>query len=228
MLSLTQNIMELKNTIQNVYNGFLDMIYKKKCLICGCSKTDDLLCKTCLKDVQFLSCFAHKIYEKIPIYSATIYDKNIKSLIQMLKFKHKKSASKPLTNILFSYFKKLNLKDDFIIIYPPSFFIKSAQRGYNHMFLIAKEFSKLTGFKVNNKIIIKIKPTKPQYKAKDRRKNIKGSFKINQKELSKLKNKKLLLIDDITTSGATLEEIINCFLKLNFDNITCLTISKTK
>ena len=220
--------MELKNTIQYIYNNFLDMIYKKKCLICGCSKTDDLLCKTCLKDVQFLSCFAHKIYEKIPIYSATIYDKNIKSLIQMLKFKHKKSASKPLTNILFSYFKKLNLKDDFIIIYPPSFFIKSAQRGYNHMFLIAKEFSKLTGFKVNNKIIIKIKPTKPQYKAKDRRKNIKGSFKINQKELSKLKNKKLLLIDDITTSGATLEEIINCFLKLNFDNITCLTISKTK
>ncbi len=220
--------MELKNTIQYIYNNFLDMIYKKKCLICGCSKTDDLLCKTCLKDVQFLSCFAHKIYEKIPIYSATIYDKNIKSLIQMLKFKHKKSASKPLTNILFSYFKKLNLKDDFIIIYPPSFFIKSAQRGYNHMFLIAKEFSKLTGFKVNNKIIIKIKPTKPQYKAKDRRKNIKGSFKINQKELSKLKDKKLLLIDDITTSGATLEEIINCFLKLNFDNITCLTISKTK
>ena len=186
------------------------------------------MCKTCLKDVQFLSCFAHKIYEKIPIYSATIYDKNIKSLIQMLKFKHKKSASKPLTNILFSYYKKINLKDDFIIIYPPSFFIKSAQRGYNHMFLIAKEFSKLTGFKVNNKIIIKIKPTKPQYKAKDRRKNIKGSFKINQKELSKLKDKKLLLIDDITTSGATLEEIINCFLKLNFNNITCLTISKTK
>ena len=204
------------------------MIYKKKCLICGCSKTDDLLCKTCLKDVQFLSCFAHKIYEKIPIYSATIYDKNIKSLIQMLKFKHKKSASKPLTNILFNYYKKINLKDDFIIIYPPSFFIKSAQRGYNHMFLIAKEFSKLTGFKVNNKIIIKIKPTKPKYKVKDRRKNIKGSFKINQKELSKLKDKKLLLIDDITTSGATLEEIINCFLKLNFNNITCLTISKTK
>ena len=204
------------------------MIYKKKCLICGCSKTDDLLCKTCLKDVHFLSYFAHKIYKKIPIYSAAIYDKNIKSLIQMLKFKHKKSASKPLSNILFKYFKKLNLNEEFIIIYPPSFFIKSAQRGYNHMFLIAKEFSKLTGFKINKKLIKKIKPTKPQYKAKDRRKNIKGSFHINQKELLKLKDKKLLLIDDITTSGATLEEIINCFLELNFNNITCLTISKTK
>ena len=220
--------MELRKIIPDLYDNFLNMIYKKKCLICGCSKTDDLLCKTCLKDVQFLSYFAHKFYNRIPIYSAAIYDKNIKTLIQMLKFKHKKSASKPLSDILFSYFKKLNLKDDFIIVYPPSYFIKSAERGYNHMFLIAKHFSKLTGFEINKNLIKKIKPTKPQYKAKDRRKNIKGSFKINQKELLKLKDKKLLLIDDITTSGATLEEIINCFLELNFNNITCLTISKTK
>ena len=220
--------MELRKIIPDLYDNFLNMIYKKKCLICGCSKTDDLLCKTCLKDVQFLSYFAHKFYNRIPIYSAAIYDKNIKALIQMLKFKHKKSASKPLSDILFSYFKKLNLKDDFIIVYPPSYFIKSAERGYNHMFLIAKHFSKLTGFEINKNLIKKIKLTKPQYKAKDRRKNIKGSFKINQKELLKLKDKKLLLIDDITTSGATLEEIINCFLELNFNNITCLTISKTK
>ena len=220
--------MELRKIIPDLYDNFLNMIYKKKCLICGCSKTDDLLCKTCLKDVQFLSYFAHKFYNRIPIYSAAIYDKNIKTLIQMLKFKHKKSASKPLSDILFSYFKKLNLKDDFIIVYPPSYFIKSAERGYNHMFLIAKHFSKLTGFEINKNLIKKIKPTKPQYKAKDRRKNIKGSFRINQKELLKLKDKKLLLIDDITTSGATLEEIINCFLELNFNNITCLTISKTK
>ncbi len=220
--------MELRKIIPDLYDNFLNMIYKKKCLICGCSKTDDLLCKTCLKDVQFLSYFAHKFYNRIPIYSAAIYDKNIKTLIQMLKFKHKKSASKPLSDILFSYFKKLNLKDDFIIVYPPSYFIKSAERGYNHMFLIAKHFSKLTGFEVNKNLIKKIKPTKPQYKAKDRRKNIKGSFRINQKELLKLKDKKLLLIDDITTSGATLEEIINCFLELDFNNITCLTISKTK
>ena len=220
--------MELRKIIPDLYDNFLNMIYKKKCLICGCSKTDDLLCKTCLKDVQFLSYFAHKFYNRIPIYSAAIYDKNIKTLIQMLKFKHKKSASKPLSDILFSYFKKLNLKDDFIIVYPPSYFIKSAERGYNHMFLIAKHFSKLTGFEINKNLIKKIKPTKPQYKAKDRRKNIKGSFRINQKELLKLKDKKLLLIDDITTSGATLEEIINCFLELNFNNIICLTISKTK
>ena len=220
--------MELRKIIPDLYDNFLNMIYKKKCLICGCSKTDDLLCKTCLKDVQFLSYFAHKFYNRIPIYSAAIYDKNIKTLIQMLKFKHKKSASKPLSDILFSYFKKLNLKDDFIIVYPPSYFIKSAERGYNHMFLIAKHFSKLTGFEINKNLIKKIKPTKPQYKAKDRRKNIKGSFRINQKELLKLKDKKLLLIDDITTSGATLEEIINCFLELDFNNITCLTISKTK
>ena len=42
-----------------------------------------------------------------------------------------------------------------------------------------------------------------------------------------LKDKNILLIDDITTSGATLEEIINCFLENNINNVFCLTISKT-
>ena len=94
------------------------------------------------------------------------------------------------------------------------------------MFLIAKEFSKLTGFEVENKLIKKIKHTKPQYKAKNRQKNIKDSFEINQKLIEKYKDKNLLLLDDITTSGSTLNEILDCLLNSNIKNITCLTISK--
>jgi predicted amidophosphoribosyltransferase len=89
-------------------------------------------------------------------------------------------VSIPLSNILYNYFLKLNLKDEYIIIYPPSNYLKSSIRGYNHMFLIAKEFSNLTGFEIYKDLIIKTKPTKPQYKAKNRHSNIKNSFKINQ------------------------------------------------
>ena len=95
------------------------------------------------------------------------------------------------------------------------------------MYLIVKEFSKLTNFEINKKLIKKIKYTKPQYKAKNRHKNIKNSFKINEKEIKNIKNKTILLIDDITTSGATLEEIINLLLKYNINEIICLTIAKT-
>lgn len=206
---------------------FLNLIYNKKCLICSCSKTDDLLCKKCAKDVQYLSCFAHRIYKNIEIYSCATYEGSVKKLIHLLKFCHRKNASKPLANILFQYFKKLNLNNNYTIIYPPSFFLKSSQRGYEHMLLVAKEFSKLTGFKIKKNLIKKTKYTKPQYQAKNRIKNIKNSFIINEKLIEDYKNKNIILLDDITTSGATLNEILDCLTDADFKNIICLTVSKT-
>lgn len=211
---------------KGLFNRFLNLIYNQKCLVCNCAKTDNFLCKNCLKDVYYLSCFTQRYYKKIPIFCAANYAGSVKILIQKLKFSHIKHASIPLSEILFKYFKQLNLNDDYIIVYPPSNYIKNTIRGYNHMELIAKKFSDLSGLKINKNLIKKVKPTKPQYKAKNRRLNIKNSFEINKKYINELKDKNLLLIDDITTSGATLEEIINILLKANLNNITCLTISK--
>ena len=211
----------------NLYSNFLNLIYKQNCVICGCAKTDEILCKSCLKNVQFLSSFAHRIYEQIPIYSMSNYENVIKKLIHFLKFKHKKKVAKVLAQLLFAYFQKLNLKENYIIVYPESYFIKNLSKGYNHSFLIAKEFSNLTGFELKRNLIQKVKPTKPQYKAKDRHKNIKNSFRINSKLVNEIKDKNILIIDDIITSGATLEEIINCFLKEDIKNLTCLTIAKS-
>ena len=207
---------------------FLNLIYKQKCIICNCSKTDSLLCKNCLKDVNYLSTFPHRIYNSIPIYSATIYTSVIKKLIQLLKFSHKKRISLVLANILFDYFKKLNLDEDYMIIYPDSYFIKNLARGYEHMYLIAKEFSRLSGLDLCKNAIKKIKTTVPQYKAKDRINNIKGAFEVNKKYIEKLKKRPILLIDDIITSGATIEEIINILQKENINNIKVLTVSKAE
>lgn len=217
----------IKNIFSRAINLFLGLIYDEKCIICGCLKTEGFLCKTCLKDVNYLSIFAQRIYKNIPIYCATNYDGTIKKLIWKLKFQHRKNASKALAIILSNYFKKLKIEKNFIVVYPPVFSLKSAQRGYCHMDLIAKEFVKLNNnLSYSGKYIKKIKSTKPQYKAKNRHENIKGSFEINKKYIEKIKDKNILIIDDITTSGATLEELINCFLNLEVKNITCITISK--
>ena len=76
--------------------------------------------------------------------------------------------------------------------------------------------------------IKKIKYTIPQYKAKNRIQNIKNSFKINQKYIDKYKNKNIILLDDITTSGATINEILDCLINESFKKIICLTISKVQ
>ena len=208
-------------------NKFLDLIYKQKCIVCSCVKTNNLLCKNCIKDVNFLSGFPHKIYKNTPIYSATCYITTIKKLIQLLKFSHKKKASIVLAELLYEYFKKLNIGNDFIVIYPNSYPLKTLSRGYEHMYLITKEFCNLTGFKLYKNAIKKIKYTPAQFEAKNRKANIKDSFKLNKKYIELLKLKPVLLIDDIITTGATIEEIINILKKEDINNIICLTVSKT-
>ena len=212
---------------KDLLNKLLDLVYIQKCIVCNCSKADNFLCKTCAKDVNYLSVFPHRIYNNIPIYSASIYQNTVKKIIHLLKFSHRKKASIVLAKILYEYFKKTDLKQDYIIIYPDSFIFKNLSRGYEHMYLTAKEFALLTGFKLCKHAIKKIKNTKPQYQVKNRKSNIKNAFKINEKYIDKLKNSNILVIDDIFTTGATIEEIINILQKNKINNITCITISKT-
>ncbi len=218
----------VKNVLVSSFEKFLDLIYNKKCLICSCSKTDEYLCKNCAKTIEYLNTFPHKIYNDVEIYSAFIYKDIIKKLICLLKFKHKKSASIILSRLLYNYFLKLDIKNhNFVIVFPPSYFLKSACRGYEHLYLIAKQFSNLSGYSLERNLIKKIKYTPAQYKAKNRFKNIKDSFKVNKKLVEKYKDKNILLIDDIITSGATIAEITDKLKEAGIKNIFCLTVSKT-
>ena len=208
------------------FSNIIDLIYKQRCLGCGCSKTGEILCKTCEKELKFSIVYAQNIYEEIEIFSALKYEGIVKKLIQQFKFNHRKSISKILAALLYEYFLKIGRTNNTIIIPVPSHKQRILKRGYCHTNLICQEFSRLSNIKIETKILKKIKNTKPQYKLsiEKRRKNLKGSFALN---LENYNGENILLIDDIFTTGATLEEIINTFKKENINNLTVLTVCKT-
>lgn len=210
---------------KQIFKSLLNMIYIRKCVICS-NNSENYLCEKCNKKINKLSASPHKIYKNIPVYSAYLYQDTIKKLIRNLKFNHKKTCAIPLADLLFDYFKTLELNEEYTIIYPPIFYLKQFERGYNPMELVAFEFSNKTNLKVEKNLIKKTKYTKPQYKVKNRKENVKGSFEINKNLAEKYKNKKLLILDDIITSGGTMEEIINILLDLKIKDLTCITISK--
>lgn len=231
----------IKNQLYFIFEQFLSLIYKENCCICGCSKDNKILCKTCSKSVEILSGFPQGKIRDIEIYSACIYKGNIRTLIHKLKFHHKLAVARVLGDILFKYYNKIldyklnnsksiNGFQNAVIVPVPTSLKNKKERGYNNVFQIAKEFSKLSNIPVLENFLIKIKNTPPQFKiSKENRKtNIKGVFKVNltPKIKSQIKDKTIIIIDDIITTGATLEEIIKTLQENNINNIICITLSK--
>ena len=164
--------------------------------------------------------------EDVNVYACTIYDDIIKRLIKDFKYYNKKYLAQAQAQIMFDYFKQLDLSQDFLILPVPIHKLRKKERKYNHMDLTADEFSFLTGFKVNKNFIIRTKDTQKQYKLhkSERIKNIKNAFELNNKYAPD-KSTPLLVIDDITSTGITLEEIIKLLKTNGYNNITALTLA---
>lgn len=219
-----------------MFEGLLALIYKENCCICGCSKDNNILCKSCAKNVQMLSSFAHSKILGVEIYSAFIYKEVIRELIHKLKFEHKKAVARVLGLYIFDFYEKIldnkscsnintiDLKNAVIVPIPTN--KKNVQnRGYNNVYETAFWFAKIAKLKLRADLLIKIRNTKPQFKLdkEARKSNVRGCFQVNLKNYNR---ETVILIDDIITTGATLFEAINAFQKVGINNIICITVSK--
>ncbi len=93
-----------------------------------------------------------------------------------------------------------------IIIPVPLHPTRFAERGYNQADLIAEGFSLRSGVKYEPKLLKRIKQTPSQtgLTAEAREENVKGAFQLSEKNANKIKGKRILIIDDVMTTGATL------------------------
>ena len=103
---------------------------------------------------------------------------------------------------------------------------RNKERGYNQSLLIAKELSKKLRIPVSSKCLYKIKNTIEQSKLNksEREKNIQNVYELKNKEV--LNNKTVLLIDDIYTTGNTVNEASKILKNANIKSIIVLVIAK--
>ena len=191
-------------------NFILDLISPQFCFNCG--KEGSYLCEDCQSTLRILQ--SHQNYQTQnlkDLYFALPYQEAlIKNLIQ--KFKYQpfiKELAKPLASLIITHFQLLDKKpnfSDYILIPVPLEKKKLKQRGFNQAEEIGKELSKFLKISLLNNVLAKIKETPPQVELSDeeRKENIKGVFTVRNGVL--IKNRKILLVDDIYTTGSTLEE----------------------
>ncbi len=171
------------------------------------------------------SCFNKNFYFDKSI-SCIEYNDISKKIIYNLKYKNETYISKYIARIMKEKLDLEDIKYDYIL-YVPLHKKRLNKRGFNQSEKIGKNLSKLNEVPSHD-ILMRIKNTKRLYKLskEDRKKELKNGFKI--KDTIDVRNKNILLVDDIFTTGSTVNEISK-LLKLNGVNkvyiITLLTRS---
>ena len=217
-----------------ILEKILDLIYPQVCGICG-KLNEKSLCNKCKIKLEKEFEFQTDNYEKdlsknfIEHNYFFKYENVIRNQILGLKFQEK-----PYIYLTIAYFlEKMqksfeNLKKYDIMIIVPISSQRKRDRGYNQSELIAKEISKIIKLPIANKILYKTKNTVPQssLNKKQREENAKGVYKADN--ITRIGNKKILLVDDIYTTGNTVNECANILIQkgIKRTDIGVLTIAK--
>jgi ComF family protein len=214
--------------------GLLQLFYPKICIGCQVhlSEQEDIICLHCEHHLPktLFSSYAKNPIEKlfwgrVPLRSAAsifFFNKGdtIQQLMHQLKYKNRKDIGLWMGRMLAKEILKSNRFDEIDWIVPvPLHPKKEFKRGYNQSLLIAKGMEEQASWQVIEALERKENTATQTRKGKfDRWLNVGSSFKINPKFCAKGKN--ILLVDDVLTTGATMESCIQILLKAEVASVS--------
>ena len=176
----------------------------------------------------------HKKSLYILAAAAFYNDETIKNLIWRLKYRNEKAAVAPLAKILIEHLKLTGLISEIgplkpkntILVPIPLHPARERQRGFNQSFLLAEKLAKNFNLNLTNSLS-REKNTKPQAEIEDfkkRQENVIDCFSV--KNIDEIKGKNILLVDDVSTSGSTLNEAAKVLKKAGAKKIIGLVAAR--
>lgn len=222
-----------------ILDFLVDFVFPKFCVVCD--KEGSFLCRKCKKNLPSAlqvcpMCTRPSIYGLTHEYChkkhgldglMAIFDyKNeaVRKLVEAVKF----GFNQELVAIVLSGWKKPRNWGKKVVLVPvPLHRYRENWRGFNQ----AEVFAKVVGGEKMEivKVLVRIKATAQQAnirKRRERSENIKGSFQIREGMGKELKNKKVILIDDVFTSGATMRECTKELKKVGVGQVWGLVLAR--
>jgi ComF family protein len=218
----------------------LDLIYPPKCAICGtggvflCPQCAEALpaaaghrCDRCWLPLRAAYCYACAEHPPMLLHlrSAYRYEGSARQLVHAFKFGGHSSLAPDIARLLAHTLDQHALNADAIAPVPLTN-SRRRVRGYNQALLMATELSKLTGIPV-------LEPLRrtghgqaqaTSASAEDRRRNVRGVFSLAKGQ--DVAAARVLLIDDVATTGATLNACASVLLAAGADSVSGLTLAR--
>lgn len=230
----------------------MDMLYPPRCPVCReivipkgqriCSGCQDKLkliaeprCKKCGKPVgyeeqEYCSDCEQKAFHYVRGFSVWIYDSVMKESISDFKYRSRKeNAGFYVDELLHHYGETITRLAPDALVPVPIHQSKFRDRGYNQADILARGIGKRLGIPVLSKLLIRSRKTLPQKQLddKERLKNLKEAFCINTSEAVKHDKQlnRILLVDDIYTTGSTVEACTGILLEQGIKEVYFVTLS---
>lgn len=213
--------------LKEIKDSFLHLLFPHLCTGCGSDilNEESVLCMRCIDAMPETNFEIHPnnpvektFWGRLPLVGATAQfyftkESLMQHLMHQFKYKRNKDLGLQLGRIMGEQLKRSGRFEADALVPLPLFPAKEKRRGYNQATLLCEGMAKAMNIPVLDKVIIRPQHTETQTKRGriERWKNMEGKFFLSNQEA--IRNKHLLLIDDVITTGATLEACGNELLK---------------
>lgn len=222
---------DVKQILNNIYEHVMAFFYPPQCCACGEDvRAGQLICEPCLDELE-----RHRVknsrtlkykgrqYTLNSIYRYS-YDNVASSIVKRVKYMNKLNGTRFIGSVLAQKASRLSAEYD-VVTYVPMTRINELKRGYNQGDYISAALAKQLKLP-QRMLLIKRFNTVDQHRltASKRRENLNGAFKVR----GNVKDKRILIIDDVITTGTTLCECADTLYRAGARSVTLLSFSMVR
>lgn len=227
---------------------FFSLVYPNICLVCESSldfEERSPFCKVCEEEIKFLKgericmvcgrpvesgiCYECSRGRRYLDFSRSValYEGKWREIIHLYKYHGFYSLFSYLGEKLletYHYYAELGEAD--FVLPVPIHFVDRLRRGFHHTYLLARYLSKRTGKSLLPRILYKSRrtPSQTQLGWEERKRNVKGAYRAKNHPV--IKGKNFLILDDVFTTGATLNECAKALKKAGAGKVYALTLAR--
>lgn len=209
----------------------LDLLYPPRCAFCHrlLRLSGENVCKDCLSGLPYTGDLAERTGLKHikSCVSPFFYEKTVRDSLHRYKFGQRTGYAGIYAGFMVKSIDENRISCD-IISWAPVSRQRLRSRGYDQSELLARKISALTGIPCK-RLLIKQRHTRPQSLTKNavqRRENVKGAYRCCDPD--SVHGKRILLVDDILTSGSTLSECAAILKDAGADEISAVTVARKR
>lgn len=227
--------------VWRIYRQVLDVFLPPRCAVCN--KVGTWLCDQCAQQIPLFdaqicpqcgrpanSQYPCRICQDTPLHVAPIraaylFEGNIRDVIHVLKYRGARKVADVLGTPMATAWRRHAMRSDVLIPVPlhPD---REIQRGYNQAVLIAKALGREIGIPVLTQAVVRARATATQTKLnrQERRANVSGAFTCIAG--AAFVGKQVTLVDDVATTGATLNACADVLLAKGAQSVSAFTLAR--